>query len=450
MIIIGLLLVFNPPKLKDKNWWYYVVLSLISSGAVVFINSGLSVFAGIVTILLLCGKTINKENSVILSFAYAVYSISSSFIYWIIDLSTVDYAHDNKRRKRQIKLFFGISISLIISLVFFFLYRGSNPLFNDLTKQINFEWLNIKVLLFTFLGFLIIYGLIKIRTIGFVSDQDKKYLKDIINIQNEAEESELKYKSIIAISLFAILNVMLLLINILDINQIFINQTLPQGITLSSFVHQAVWNIVFSIIIASLLIMWFFKDELNFNAFGNKVKFLVYAWIIQSILMIVSAIIRNYWYIQEFQLTYLRIGVFTFLLLSIIGLIHTYLKVSKRKSAWKLVSNNFETWFLILALSSCFNWDKMITNYNINHAKAGKTLDKYYLIELSNANIPELIELNNLRYSTLQIKSPRNTEPLHYKLFIANEILKTRTWQSFNLRDLENLRALSTIKFVTN
>lgn len=449
-MLIGLLSAFNPQKLKDKHWWYYVLMVIITSTAVLITNSALSIFAGIVSMLMLCGKTIHKENSVVLSFAYTVYSVFSSFIYWIIDMSNVSYISDKGVKRKYIKLFLSVSISFIFALVFFFLYRASNPLFDELTKQINFDWLNFEGILFTLLGFLILYGLIKVRDIRLLSEYDKNFLKDITTSQNAEEENDLKYKSIIAFSLFIILNVMLLMINILDINQIFINQTLPQGITLSSFVHQAVWSIVFSIVVASVLIMWFFKDELNFNTFGKKVKILVYAWILQSILMIISAMIRNYWYIQEYQLTYLRIGVFTFLILSIIGLIHTYLKVSKRRSAWRLISNNFETWFLILAISSCFNWDRFITHYNIRHASESKPLDTEYLIELSDANIPDLIELYHLKDSTLHIKSRWQTDPLHYKLFIAHELLKTQSWQSFNFRDLENSRALSTIKFERN
>lgn len=449
-LLIGLLSAFNPQKLKDKNWWYYVIAVMITSCAVFMVNSALSIFASIVSLLLLCGKTIHRENSVVLSFAYTVYSVFSSFIYWIIDMSNVSYISDNGIRKRYMKLFISITVSLILALVFFFLYRASNPLFDELTKNINFDWLNFKGILFTLLGFLILYGLIKVRDIDFLSQHDKNFLKDITATQSTEEENDLKYKSIIAFSLFIILNVMLLMINILDINQIFISQALPLGITLSSFVHQAVWSIVFSIVVASVLIMWFFKDELNFNAFGKKVKILVYAWILQSVLMIISAMIRNYWYIQEFQLTYLRIGVFTFLFLSIIGLMHTYLKVSKRKSAWRLISNNFETWFLILAISSCFNWDRLITHYNIRHVSENKPLDKEYLIELSDGNIPGLIEFYHLKHSTLQIKSRSQTDPLHYKLYIANELLKAQTWQSFNLRDWKNSRALSTIKFDRN
>lgn len=188
---------------------------------------------------------------------------------------------------------------------------------------------------------------------------------------------------------------MLLAINFLDINNIFINSILPKGISLSDFVHQAVWSSIFSIIVAVGLIMWFFKGDLNFNKHSKLIKALVYIWVLQSVLMLLSTIIRNSWYIHQYQLTYLRIGVYVFLVLSLIGLFFTALKIFKTKSAWYLVCKNFEAWLLILVVCSCFNWDRIITRYNISNATDVKNIDIVYLIELSEANIPELVNLYN-------------------------------------------------------
>jgi hypothetical protein len=199
--------------------------------------------------------------------------------------------------------------------------------------------------------------------------------------------------------------------------------------------------------IASSLIMRFFKDELNFNAYGKKVKLAVYAWIIQSIIMVLNTVIRNSWYIQEYQLTYLRIGVYTFLVLSLIGLIHTFLKVAYSKSAWKLVTDNFATWFLLLCICTAVNWDKVITRYNIAHATETKRLDKEYITRLSDANIPELVELYGLKDTTIILKNDWDScYWLERKLLDVTDKQKESTWQSYNLRDEQNRNALKTIK----
>jgi hypothetical protein len=447
ILVSGLLLIFNPHKRFDPHWWYYAALSIFTGSMVVCVNSALSIFACVCSLLMLSGKTFSRDNSVFLAFAFAVFSFFSSLVYWIIDLASLKTEIDTGEQKKSRRKITGVLISIVIALVFFLLYREANPLFKDLTKYINFDWLNIGWILFTFWGFLVFYGLIRGRRIEFIANFDEQALTNIPNKKIEQEENSIPYSSVIALSLFAILNVMLLLINILDINNIFVSKTLPKGITLSNFVHQAVWSTVASIVIASSLIMWFFKSELNFNAYGKKVKYVVYAWIIQSIIMILSTMIRNSWYLQEYQLTYLRIGVYTFLILSLIGLIHTFMKVAYGKSAWKLVTNNFATWFLLLCLSTSVNWDRVITNYNMAHATETKRLDKEYITRLSDANIPELVELYGLKDTTLVLKNDwDNYYWLERKIVNVTEHLAESSWQSYNLRDEQNREALKTIK----
>lgn len=446
-IVSGCLLAFNPQKRFDLKWWYYAVLAIFSSSMVFCVNSGLSIFTSVCAIIMLCGKTVSRDNSVILSFAFSIYSLLSSLIYWIIDLAMSKTEVDTNEKKKHRRVITGVIISMLIAFIFFLLYREANPLFKDLTKELNFDWLNIGWILFTFWGFLIMYGLIKSRRIEFIANFDQEALKNIQNKASDYPETLPKHSWVMAFSLFILLNIMLVLINILDFHNIFISKTLPKGITLSSFVHQAVWSTVASITIAASLIMWFFKGELNFNTYGKKVKFLVYAWIVQSIIMVLSTIIRNSWYIQEYQLTYLRIGVYTFLILSLVGLIHTFLKVAYGKSAWGLVSTNFSTWFLLLCFSSSVNWDKIITHYNITHANEKKKLDLAYLVDLSDANIPELIESYKLHDTTLQIKEYWDTPALDRKLYNAFTRINETCWQDINLRVIQNKKALNTIKF---
>jgi hypothetical protein len=448
LMVGACLLFFNPEKLFDAHWWYYAALAILASSMVMFVNSILSILASICAIIMLCGKTANRDNSVFIAFGFSVFSLFSSLVYWVIDMTSMQNGEDKTEKQKNMRVFTGITISLLIALVFFYLYREANPLFKDFTKDINFDWFSIGWVLFTFLGFLILYGLIKNRRIKILSDMDSDALKKIPKTKLEGEEKVIKHGAIIALSLFVILNGMLLLINLLDFHNIFINQALPKGITLSNFVHQAVWSIVVSIVVASLFIMVFFKDDLNFSAYGKKVKLFVYAWIIQSIIMVLTTMIRNSWYIQEYQLTELRIGVYTFLLLSLIGLVLTFRKVAFAQSAWHLVTRNFSAWFLLLCLSPYVNWEKVITNYNIAHASEIKKLDRDYLARLTDANIPELVELYKLKDTTLIIKNNWETPYLDYKLYEASEKIKNSSWQGFNLRDLQNKEALKSIKFV--
>lgn len=102
--------------------------------------------------------------------------------------------------------------------------------------------------------------------------------------------------------------------------------------------HQAVWNIVGSIVLALGLIIWFFRKDMNFTKTGHRIKQLVYAWMIQNLVVVLHTIYRNSVYIGQYQLSYLRIGVFVFLLLCVIGLVISAIKIRNQKSTWFLAT----------------------------------------------------------------------------------------------------------------
>src|ERR1041385_3151150 len=84
ILVNGLLLVFNPEKRFDLQWWYFAALSIFTGCMVVCVNSALSIFSCVCSLLMLSGKTISRNNSVFLAFAFAVFSFFSSLVYWII------------------------------------------------------------------------------------------------------------------------------------------------------------------------------------------------------------------------------------------------------------------------------------------------------------------------------------------------------------------------------
>ena len=72
-----------------------------------------------------------------------------------------------------------------------------------------------------------------------------------------------------------------------------------------------------------------------------------------------------------------------FLIITSIGLITTFIKVSKIKNLMFIIRKNTQVAFVLLVLSTTINWDKIITFYNINNAEQ---LDLSYLIALKNNN----------------------------------------------------------------
>jgi hypothetical protein len=439
-LVTSVIAFFNTENLKKWQWWYYAAIANISGFAVFYCNSNLSVLASVVSILVLSGKSFNYKNSIFINLSFSFFSIISSIVFVVIDYVKFKKQTPLNEDKKNRKVYFGIFVALIIAIVFFALYQQANPLFKEFTKNINLSWISIGWCLFTVWGFLVIYGLVYYRQLDQLTNLDINANKTITNIIDESEK-QITNNTVIALALFGLLNMMLVFVNALDITNLLGSHELPKGVLLSDFVHNAVWSLVFSIVIAVGLIMWFFKGDLNFNKQSKTLKYLVYFWILQSAIMVISAMVRNSWYVAEYQLSYLRIGVYVFLSLSLVGLFFTFLKICQTKSAWYLVRQNFETWFLILGLCSLINWDKLISDYNISNAKSMKALDKTYLISLSNANLPELTEIIFANTQDSLFRKNTNTwtnydlSKLSSKIYEAVCDQKNETWQSFNLRD---------------
>jgi cytochrome c oxidase assembly factor CtaG len=440
LIITAALLIFNPDKIKDKRWWLYAVCANAAGFAVFSVNSELSILAFVAALLALCGNTCFPGNSIVVKGIFAAYSIVRAPIDIALNTRSYYQTPQGSNKANTQKLILGLSVALVIAILFLLLYREANPLFNDFTKKLDLDWLNVSWILFTLLGLIIVYGLLKCKKIHEIYRTDLEWQKDEQRDES-TETSPWETTTIIAAALFAILNLMLLVMNALDVRNIYVTKKLPEGITLSDFVHQAVGSTAASILFAVAIIVWIFKGQFNFSRSSKLVKLLVYAWIIQSALVVLNSMVRNYWYIEEYQLTHLRICVFVFLILCICGLSLTYMKVSDQKSAWWLASRNLHAWFLTFVVFTLFNWDQIISNYNIKNASASKPLDKEFLLRLGEGNLPQLARLHNAGEFN-------HDEKLHFYRKVIRAYRKNRfqQWPSYSLRMEQSNKTLTDIR----
>lgn len=393
--LIVLLVIRNKEVMKYKSWLAAASGTLISGAGVMLYGNGLSVTANIISLFALSAFSIRPETSFITSLFHSVYSIASSCVHMIID------AVERSMRKpsgdappKRSNAWMLYVLPLIIVFLFFLLYKSSNPLFDNLTQKINLDFISIGWCVFTIFGFLLMYGFFYHKTIPPFTRADESLPNTISNdfsgprLWNLSIDTE--YRS--GVFLLLLLNALLLVVNLLDANFIFIDGTLPAGLTYSDYVHQGTGTLIFSIIIAILLILFYFRGELNFYQ-KKPLKWLAALWLLQNCFMIFSTAFRNHLYIEVYSLTYRRIGVYVWLLLALIGLVTTFVKIFKMKSNWFLFRSNGWLFYAVLVISCCFHWDVIITEYNIGRALTQhKAVDKFYLLSLSDQTLPQLIE----------------------------------------------------------
>lgn len=134
---------------------------------------------------------------------------------------------------------------------------------------------------------------------------------------------------------------------------------------LSEETHERVNAVIMSIIMAILVIMFYFKSGFNFDPKARLMKILAKVWIFLNAVLVLSAALKNYEYIASYGFTYKRLGVFAFLMLSLAGLTMTFIKIRMQKRNVFLF--NTMAWYFYGAILVCsyINWGGFITSQNM-------------------------------------------------------------------------------------
>ncbi|RZK18901.1 MAG: DUF4173 domain-containing protein, partial [Hymenobacter sp.] len=177
---------------------------------------------------------------------------------------------------------------------------------------------------------------------------------------------DLRKEWLAAVASFGLLNALLLVVNVVDIKWIWLGFEPAPGFDLTQFVHAGTYVLIFSILLAAGIMLWFFRRNLNFYRLGLPLlRWGATLWVLQNGVLAISVGLRNYYYIVYTGLAYKRIGVYGFLLLTLFGLGTVLLKIWQRRSAFHLVRlNSWAAYALLLGLAAG-NWEIWIAEYNL-------------------------------------------------------------------------------------
>jgi hypothetical protein len=390
VLLIAGLLIKDKQLVKNHYWKLVMAGSVLSALCIVYYGNTLAVIANILSLSILSALSYTANTSVVAAVLFSAYSYSSSSVFMMQDW----IARKSARMTLQSggKKWILIFIPLLITIIFFFMYRASNALFNDFTKNINLDFISWSWITFTLGGLILSYGFFYHQKIKSLSELDEHAPNDL---HPTSVKSVTLFGKVISVNdeefssmlLFILLNMLLLIVNALDANFIFHNRSLPEGITYSQFVHQNTDMLIASILTAIAIILFYFRGAINFSAKSKTIKLLAYAWIIQNAFILLSTIFKNNMYVLEFGLTYKRIGVYMYLTLTFIGLVTTFIKIMHKKTNAYLFRVNGWLFYGVLIIMAFINWDGLITEFNFHKVKR---VDPDYLLNLSNAPFPAL------------------------------------------------------------
>ncbi|MBL4593383.1 MAG: DUF4173 domain-containing protein [Flavobacteriales bacterium] len=389
--MLGLFFLQYKEAFKEKSVLFLSFAAIFTASFAAVHGSNLSLWATIISLMVIPGVIINKRSNLLVDFSTSLINIGASTTFMIIEM--VESGKKGKGKGFLHLLKYLVPIVFIIA--FFFIYRAMNPLFENFTQEIA-EIISLGWVFFTLGGFILTYSIFKQKRSKEVDNWASNWLFNIDSTKINVP----KWNETVAFTLlFIVLNLMLISVNVMDINYLYIGEGMPDGITHKQFLHKGVGMVILSILLGISILLYFFRGSLNFSKNNKTIKILAFLWVIQNVFMVVSTTLRNNIYVDDALLSYKRIGVYFWLLFALIGLVTLFFKLYKNKTVWFLAKHNFKALFLVLILSSVFDWDMIISDFNLNRARQVDEIssyDKTYLLSLSEGNIAGLYSIRDI------------------------------------------------------
>ena len=415
-------ILFNKDSIKSKNVLLVILAVLYSGGMVVYNNSVFSTFACISSFIVLVGYIHQPELKTVISALFTSLGSFSLFPYNVLE--------EIRIAKNRFRVFANIlkavklaSLPVVVFFVFYGIYAYSNPIFNDYSNSF-WDWIKQflnKFLIdypparfvFIFSGLFLITGILFNRNIRVFLKIDKsflgtlirdKYKKLVSKIDDRYEYgrifrrifsfkmTSLKTEYKIGVILIILVNLLILILNIIDISFVWFGFDTSRVDNLAYFVHEGTYYLIFSILLSMAILLYYFRGNLNFYSKNNLLKYGAYLWILQNGIMAISVMLRNYYYIEYYYaLSYKRIGVIIFLILTFTGLITMFIKILGKKTTYWLIKVNSTAVFVVMILIGSLNWDESIARFNLQNPDKG-SIDVEYLFTLSDDVLPILNE----------------------------------------------------------
>ncbi len=349
-------------------------------------------------------------------------------------------------------------LPLIVLGVFYGLYYSANPKFANLSDQTwdlffnYFNWnISFESILFFVLGLLIVGAAIWKTAIPHLVRLNNSHSETLFRKRKKQEFQtqnpkmlSLKKEFQTAVLMMAMLNILLLLVNVIDVRFVWFDFEEQPAYSLKNYVHEGTYVLIASIMLAMSIIIYYFRGNLNFYAKNKILQNLTYVWIFQNAILAYSVGMRNFRYIEYHGLAYKRIGVVIFLIAVIFGLITMFKKVQEQRSFYYLVNRNAWAVYVLLCLASLVNWDVAITRYNIL-AETKRPIDIEFLTQdVSDKNLFLLKKYND----EIVKKLPTGYTQAHLnklcnqKMKRIEEKKNKYSWLSWNYADFRNERML--------
>ncbi|GAA4025623.1 hypothetical protein GCM10022409_07030 [Hymenobacter glaciei] len=411
---------------RSGYFWLMAFGSLLSGVFMAMYGSAVAALACGVSVVLLLGYA-NQPSLKLLLFA-ALTGLGSAAEAWLRVLRGVRAPRPAGAGVRR-SWFYGrlLLVPLGILGAFHLLFAVANPVYARLSSRVLAvlgEWLvrllpdiSLGHLLFLLLGFAVTAAAVVAVPVYFFADQESHF-GEFVRRQRDRVASfavrrpdfrpkttkalDLRKEYLVAVAVFGLVNALLLVVNAIDVRWLWFGFAPARGFDLAQFVHEGTYVLIFSILLAMGIVLWYFRRNLNFYAPGLRaLRWGATVWVLQNAVLAVSVGLRNYYYILNCGVAYKRIGVCFFLLLVFFGLATVLGKIWQQRSAYSLVRLNSLAVYAVLLLLAAGNWEVWMTEYNLQ--PRFRSVDIGFLLDMPDRTLPTLLARRGVLNHTTQL-----------------------------------------------
>lgn len=202
--------------------------------------------------------------------------------------------------------------------------------------------------------------------------------------------------------------------------------SLPEGMNYATYAHRG----AYPLLVTALLAGGFALVARPFTGTDRALRAALMFWIAQTVLLVISSLLRLELYVEAYGLTRLRLSAGIWMIVVALGLCLTLWQVLRHHSAGWLLKRSVLLGVATLYLAMFVSFDRAIARYNLSHEAAS---DPLYICQLGPAALPEIRrQAPGLCDHTITPRAPLITD-----------------WREWDFRDWRVLRSLGEINAAT-
>ena len=451
-VLASTVVAMHPAALNDGRVWFkpaalfaalLPLVENVSPLSVLVAVAALAVFA-----LSLAGRLRSEPARIArqlsLFLAAAPFRFARDFFRWR------KAARELGRRRLQLTALAVWVMPLTLGIVFLALFSAANPIIEHWLSLIDLyallEKIEIARLAFWLIVLAGVWAFLRPRLPRFAS-RIRRVLPaaPVARPAKTSAEDTLFGKAAIFRALI-VFNALFAVQSALDAAYLWGGAVLPDGLTYAAYAHRGAYPLVATALLAAGFVLVALRPGSETSK-DPLIRGLVYLWVAQNIVLVISSMLRLDLYIDVYALTYLRIAAFIWMGLVAAGLALIIARIALQKSSEWLLSANLLTLSATLYACCFVNFAATIANFNVDHSLEmsgqGIPLDIAYVHSLGPAAFPALDRLIERQNPTFTMD-----EVMYRQLAAVQKSDKTRyrsaqqNWRAWSFRDWRLVRVL--------